>query len=335
MFERIKEIFSNINFSDFTERIKFHKTKKNSDAKSDEESGGKLYAAWLFVIPVISGFILGRLASVGLGFGLGAFTGNAGVVDAAVTEARTEAAEREKQKGLEGFLASNPFHISPQKPVIETPKETPKEPEPEPEPETELEDLILRGTLPGIGAWVENKGTLTLILLGDAIEKYRLKSVLYNEALFTRGKKSVTKYISYGPMVVAEKKTAPAKAAAPKAPEPAQTGNVVAAAPGGQEGQVSSETVQQLVQNPFEELKRIRIRPSETAGGLEVQWIQNDSILKRLGVQKGDVIRSVNGIPFTNMGDIANSINSLMNSERFDVEVTRNGKPEALRYVVR
>ncbi|MBQ7217604.1 MAG: hypothetical protein IJS39_16685 [Synergistaceae bacterium] len=32
---------------------------------------------------------------------------------------------------------------------------------------------------------------------------------------------------------------------------------------------------------------------------------------KRLGVQRGDVIKSVNGIPFTNMGDIANSINSL------------------------
>ena len=51
-------------------------------------------------------------------------------------------------------------------------------------------------------------------------------------------------------------------------------------------------------------------------------------------MQKGDVIKSVNGIPFTNMGDIANSINSLMNSERFDVEVTREGKPTALRYVV-
>ena len=57
--------------------------------------------------------------------------------------------------------------------------------------------------------------------------------------------------------------------------------------------------------------------------------------MKKLGVKKGDVIRSVNGFPFTNMGDIANSINSLMNSERFDVEVTRGGKTEALRYVVK
>ena len=73
---------------------------------------------------------------------------------------------------------------------------------------------------------------------------------------------------------------------------------------------------------------------SSDLAGLEIQWIQEDSILSQLGVRKGDVIKSVNGIPFTNMGDIANSINSLMNSERFDVEVTRDRKPTALRYVV-
>ena len=334
MFEKIKDILSNINFTNITEKIKFRRTDKTS-SEDEQEQKGKIYSAWLFVVPVLIGLILGRLASVGLGFGLGAFTSNAGVVDAAVTEANTEAAQREKQKGLDGFLASNPFHISPQKPATEAPKEPPKPPEPK-EPESRLEDLILRGTLPGVGAWVENKGSLKLMLIGNEIERYKLKSVQYTEAVFEQGKNLITKYITYGPVAVPEKKAeAPKTAPAPQAAAPAQSGNVVAAAPGGQEGQVSSETVQQLVQNPFDELKRIRIRPSETAGGLEVQWIQNDSILKRLGVQKGDVIRSVNGIPFTNMGDIANSINSLMNSERFDVEVTRNGKPEALRYVVR
>ena len=334
MFEKIKDIFSNISFSSLREKIKFRGAEKTS-AEDKNEEGGKFYAAWLFIIPVLSGFILGRLASVGLSFGLGALTNNAGVVDAAVTEPNTEAAQREKQKGFDGFLAANPFHISPQKPANEAPKEPPKPPEPK-EPESHLEDLILRGTLPGVGAWVENKGKLILMLIGNEIERYKLKSVQYSEAVFEQGKNSVTKYIIYGPLPAPAKKAEPPKtAAAPQAPAPAPSSNVVAAAPGGQEGQVSSETVQQLVQNPFDELKRIRIRPSETAGGLEVQWIQNDSILKRLGVQKGDVIRSVNGIPFTNMGDIANSINSLMNSERFDVEVTRNGKPEALRYVVR
>ena len=129
----------------------------------------------------------------------------------------------------------------------------------------------------------------------------------------------------------------PARPASTPEPAPARTqntGNVVAAS-ANSEGSISAEMVNSLVQNPFDELKRIRMRPNEKAGGLEVQWIQNDSILRQLGVQRGDVIKSVNGIPFTNMGDIANSINSLINSERFDVEVTRGGKATALRYTVK
>ncbi|MBQ9419830.1 MAG: hypothetical protein IJU31_05565 [Synergistaceae bacterium] len=332
MFDRIRDIFSRINFSALTEKIKFRSSEKEAD--DEDKHQGKIYEAWLFVVPILAGLVLGRLASVGLGFGLEAMNNNAGVVDAAVTEAGGGALESQKKLGLDGFIAANPFHISPQKTPEELPK--PAAPELEPEPESTLDDLVLRGTFPGVGAYVENKGSTTLMLIGNTVENYKLTSVKYTEAVFTRGKTSITKYITYGPLPVAEKKTeAPKPAPSAPTPPPAQTGNIVAATPGGQEGQVSSETVNQLVQNPFDELKRIRIRPSDSAGGLEVQWIQNDSILKRLGVQKGDVIRAVNGIPFTNMGDIANSINSLMNSERFDVEVTRNGKPEALRYVVR
>ena len=329
MLERFKNLFSNINF-------RRNKRDKAIAAKKTLENTGALYKIWLLVLPMLLGASAGRLASVGLGYGLDAMANNSGVRDAAVTGAQVSAAETEKKRGLDGFLAANPFKISPEKVNVPEPVVT-KEPEPQ-IPDTGLADLILRGTLPGVGAWVENKGTTTLLLVGKNIEDYKLMSVKYSDAMFRKGKKTVTKYITYGPLAQAKKEETPAPTPTPTqtpAPQAANTGNVVAADPTGNEGEVSSETVQQLVQNPFDELKRIRIRPSESAGGLEVQWIQNDSILKRLGVQKGDVIRSVNGIPFTNMGDIANSINSLMNSERFDVEVTRGGKPAALRYVVR
>ena len=331
MLERFKNLFSNIKF-------RRHKSDKAAiSAKKAVENTGTLYKIWLLALPMLVGASAGRLASVGVGYGLDAIANNNGVLDVAVTGAQVSAAETEKKRGLDGFLTANPFKISPEKAEAPEPVVS-KDPEPPKEPDTGLADLILRGTLPGVGAWVENKGVTTLLLVGKNIEEYKLMSVQYSDALFRKGKKTVKKYITYGPIAQAKKEEAPkpAPAATPApTPQPANTGNVVAADPSGKEGEVSSETVQQLVQNPFDELKRIRIRPSESAGGLEVQWIQNDSILKRLGVQKGDVIRSVNGIPFTNMGDIANSINSLMNSERFDVEVTRGGKPAALRYVVR
>ena len=333
MFEKFQDIFSKIKLSDI--RIR----NRGPVKKIVHEEQGRIYKTWLFILPVLCGLALGRLVSIMLGVGLSNFIDNAGVIDETTAAYSDRAAEIENQRGLDGFLDANPFHISEFNPLGEVKAEEPK-PEVKEEPDTGLKDLILRGTLPGIGAWVENKDNLVLLLVGKDIERYKLTKVTYSEATFKRGENSVIKYITYGPLADAPKKAeAPKKAAAP-APAPApvdnsNSTNVIAAVPGGQEGEVSSETVNQLVQNPFDELKRVRIRPSEVAGGLEVQWIQNDSILKRLGVRKGDVIRSVNGIPFTNMGDIANSINSLMNSERFDVEVTREGKNEALRYVVR
>ncbi len=332
MFEKFKDALSKIKISDLSLRRGLPKK------KIVHEEGGKIYKTWLFILPVLCGLALGRLASIVLGFGLGAFTGTAGEINATVTNVSDTAAVIDNQRGLDGFIAANPFHISPVNPESENAKKDDDEPKKVEAPDTGLKDLILRGTLPGVGAWVENNNNLILLLVGKNIENYKLTSVTYSEAVFKRGQNSVTKFITYGPLGEGTKKAeAPKKApVAQAAPAPSDnSNNVVAAVPGGQEGEVSSETVNQLVQNPFDELKRVRIRPSEAAGGLEVQWIQNDSILKKLGVKKGDVIRSVNGIPFTNMGDIANSINSLMNSERFDVEVTRGGKTEALRYVVR
>lgn len=318
-------------------------TRKKNTHK-DDDRGGKLYGLWLMVLPVVMGFVSGRLADAGLGYGLDILAGDKGVSNVAVTGAHSEASSGPERRGLDGFLSANPFKISPRKPDTPAPEPPkPKVEEPPQVPDTTLDDIILRGTLPGIGAWFEVKNELKLVLVGKNIDSYKLVGVDYGEAMFRKDKskgKPVKKYIVYGPSPLTAKKPEPQKPAArtPSAPAPEppkQTGNIVAAVPGSQEGQVPSEMVSNLVQNPFDEMKRIRMRPNEKAGGLEVQWIQNDSLLKRLGVKRGDVIRSVNGIPFTNMGDIANSINSLMNSERFDVEVTRGGENTALRYVVK
>ena len=170
------------------------------------------------------------------------------------------------------------------------------------------------------------------MLVDTSFDVYTLAEVTYREAVFVRDDEVAVLELLYGaPSPKTAMKPLPTAKATP-ANVPA--GNVVAATE-EQDGQVPSELVNQLVQNPFDELKKVRLRPKDGEPGLEIQWIQNDSILKQLGVQKGDVIKGVNGIPFSNMADIANSINSLMNSERFDVEVTRGGKPTSLRYVVR
>ena len=326
-----------LSIRDILSRIKFKRTDKNHKVNENSiQSTGIIYTIWLFILPLIAGLVIGYLADAGLGYALDKFSGSAGLSDSSVSGSHGTNESGLSKRTLDEFLTENPFHISPIKPVVaEAPK--PKE-EPKPkEQDTTMDKVILRGTLPGIGGWFENDGKLDLVLVGKSIGRYRLTSVTYREATFRRARERVIKYITYGPVAEKPKEEEPKPKPAPR--QTRQNNNnadqVVAAQPGTQEGQISSEMVNQLVQNPFDEMKRIRMRPSEKEGGLEVQWIQSDSILKRLGVQRGDVIKSVNGIPFTNMGDIANSINSLMNSERFDVEVTRGGKSQALRYVVK
>ena len=328
MLDRIREFFSRIHFS--------HKNRNTTQTLwlAGKYEGGKLYAVWLFVLPLLAGIVFGRLAGAGMGYALDKLVPNSGMTDEAVTAFQEKAQSSSGPRGLDGFLSANPFHISPQKPDTPPPAPKPVEDKKPQPPEPSLDDVILRGTLPGVGGWFEQDGQLKLILVGKNIDRFRLAGVEYDSAQFRRGRTRITKYITYGPGAAKPTEEAPTPAPTP-APAPAhQTGNITAASENS-EGSVPAEMVQSLVQNPFDELKRIRMRPNDKAGGLEVQWIQNDSILKRLGVQRGDVIKSVNGIPFTNMGDIANSINSLMNSERFDVEVTRGGKNTPLRYVVK
>src|SRR6056297_3619844 len=116
-------------------------------------------------------------------------------------------------------------------------------------------------------------------------------------------------------------------------------GNMKFSAPeNGKSGEVPRELVNKLLMNPFDELKKVRLRAkfdNDDPLGMQVHWIAKDSLLKELGVQKGDIVRSVNGIPMTNMGDISNAINSLMGGTNFDVEVLRDGKSVPLTYVVR
>lgn len=290
---------------------------------------GGLYALWRLALPILLGLTLGWFASVCLGIFLARFENPALLRHQALGVASNQ--EETERVGLEEFLAANPFRISPMKPLVveEKPSEVPVV------VKTPLADDVLRGTLPGVGAWLEEKGQVRLVLVGMSFDVYTLEEVSYREAVFVDEDDVVVRELLYGPVVKRE----PAPAAPVSAPAPAPAANVpageiVAAKPGEQDGQVPSELVNQLVQNPFDELKKVRLRPKGD-DGLQIQWIQNESILKKLGVQKGDVIKSINGIAFNNMADIANSINSLMNSERFDVEVERKGKPTELRYVVR
>ena len=102
----------------------------------------------------------------------------------------------------------------------------------------------------------------------------------------------------------------------------------------GKEGSVPRELVDKLIMNPYDEMGKMRMTPAE-GGGMRLERIAPDSVLGVVGVTQGDVIKAINGINISNMGDAANAMNSLMSGSRFDVTVDRGGKPLELKYQVK
>jgi len=237
---------------------------------------------------------------------------------------------------LQDFVASNPFgvlsRVKEEKVVkgkVDSPKAT----------IGGMDDLKLVGTLPGIGVRIKSGKDMLFMLLGQDYGGYTLKQAESGFAVFA---KEDTEYLLPLLYSGAKEKTADTSSGNVSSGTSVNSSSYgqyqVSAPEDGNSGEVPRELLNQLLMSPFDELKKVRLRATfkdDEPLGMQVQWIANDSILKELGVQKGDIVSSVNGIPMNNMGDISNAINSLMDGSRFDVEVLRDGEQVPLSYVVR
>ena len=190
--------------------------------------------------------------------------------------------------------------------------------------------LVLSGTLPNIGAWITDDTGTHLVLKGQEIKGYKLDAIQYGKVFISSGSVSheIFLTLSGGSIVPA-----------PAAPSVSSNKSVldisgVVSAGSGKEGSVPRELVDKLLMNPYDEIAKMRMVPHE-GGGMQLERIAPDSVLGVVGVAQGDVIKALNGVNITNMGDIANAVNSLMAGTRFDVTVNRGGKPLELKYQVK
>jgi DNA-directed RNA polymerase subunit H (RpoH/RPB5) len=110
-------------------------------------------------------------------------------------------------------------------------------------------------------------------------------------------------------------------------------GEVMAAAFNGNEGTIPRELVNERIMNPMDELRKVRLVPNEN-GEMTLPRIRSDSILYRLGLKRGDVVKGINDIPIKGGTDLVNVINSMMSSPRFDVSLNRGKEEGRLGYVV-
>lgn len=201
-----------------------------------------------------------------------------------------------------------------------------------------ISSLTLVGTLPEVAAWIRDSSETAIYLIGQDVRGYKLTAVEAGKAVFSMAGKDYPLYLLFSGGTTA----APAASRRPSAntaarPTPNTSRNRrfdgIIAAEEGRDGVVPRELVDALLMNPYDEMGKMRMVPAD-GGGVQLQSIQPDSVLAHVGVAQGDVIKAINGIEISNLGDMANAVNSLMSGARFDVMVERKGNPVDLNYQV-
>lgn len=345
-----------MSFASFTERIR---ERMKADGSYEQMArikkflfspfgGGKVVAGgWRSVLPVL---ILCS-ATAGLCSSL-AVKGEI-INDALKTDIKTAElvysrpasfAEAGATGDLHSFAETNPFHADP---MPGTPGAEESAAAAEEEAKNALKDMTLRGTLPGIAAWIADKENTRFYLRGQKISGYTLEEIRYNRVtladtdqqrhtlhlIFARGEEGKA------PMAktTASAKTAPKRRsnAAKAQTQKSDDFPGIEPASGDMEGVVPRELVDKLLMDPYDELSKLRMEPSKEGDGLQLKRIDKDSVFARVGVARGDVIQAVNGVEIKNMADAANAVNSLMSGTRFDIKVQRGGKPLDLKYQVK
>lgn len=244
-------------------------------------------------------------------------------------------AEEIRLKEMEELLVLNPFDIPLKKEIIISDDRSVLQKEDV--KVFSVDGIKVIGSLPDVAAWLSESKQVTLILMDQSYKGFTLKKVLPYSVVLRKDKKLYEVYISYkdGGKSVSSGMQEPEP---PKEVRSLEPGKQVEAASDGREGIVARELVDSLLMNPFNELKRVRLVPEFVDGkptGIKVANIMDGSVLKELGVKKGDIVKSVNGVVIRNMGDIANAINSLMGGNRFEVSVGRADEEIMLNYVVK
>ena len=242
--------------------------------------------------------------------------------------------------GIDEFTKENPFGADVR--IVKTARNGAEKATPE-----KLKSMTLRGTLPGVAAWIEVSGNTRLVLKGQSVEGFTLSEIEYSEALLSDGAEEHPIYLLLSggerPAGSGKRERRSAKRAgtprrqterrSPAKQELDFSG--LEPASEGQEGAVPRELVDALLMNPYDELAKVRMVPTPDLSGMKLESLASDSVLARVGVAQGDVISAINGVSITNVGDASNALNSLMAGSRFDVTVLRGGKPLELRYQVK
>jgi len=93
--------------------------------------------------------------------------------------------------------------------------------------------------------------------------------------------------------------------------------------------------VDQILENQAELMRTARIIPHEENGrvvGVKMYGIRRNSLLGRLGIQNGDMMRTINGYDLSSPDSALEAYARLRNADNLSVAVVRRGQPMTIDY---
>ena len=93
--------------------------------------------------------------------------------------------------------------------------------------------------------------------------------------------------------------------------------------------------VDKILQNQGEIMRSARIVPHEENGqvvGVKLYGIRRNSLLGKLGLQNGDLLRTINGFEMSSPDTALEAYSRLRSASNLSVAVTRRGRPMNIDY---
>jgi general secretion pathway protein C len=195
--------------------------------------------------------------------------------------------------------------------------------------EPSISHLELKGTLftQSINplAIVENTKNNQILMyeIGDNIEGLELLAINRGEIVLAFSKRKYTLSFPQGP--VSEVFDLP------------ESGNWFNITRQGDTIITDSATVKRALLRAPQILKGIKAGPYSENGsvsGVAITKLEETGILNEIGIEQGDIIKSVNGLTLNSPYQIFNAYRRLRNKDKLKIDIIRKGRPITLTYIV-
>ena len=101
---------------------------------------------------------------------------------------------------------------------------------------------------------------------------------------------------------------------------------------------IAKSLVDAVLANPMAIAKGARVVPAVKNGkpdGFKLYAIRPSSVYAKLGLTNGDLLQSINGFELTSADKALEVYTKLREATQLEVEITRRGKPQTLKYSIR